>query len=84
MAVRRKRILFEQMEGFLARLKELPIDAAQLSRQEILTLPTIAQAEGLTNYDAAYLALAIKSHLSLATTDNALRKAAASTGVKIL
>ena len=83
MALRRKRILLDQMEGFLARLRNLPINAAQQSAQEILELPAIAQAQGLTNYDAAYLGLAMKSHLSLATTDNALRKAAASTGVKI-
>jgi predicted nucleic acid-binding protein len=83
MALRRKRILADQVDGFLARLRNLPINAAQQSAQEILELPAIAQAQNLTNYDAAYLALAMKSKLSLATTDNALRKAAASTGVKI-
>jgi len=83
MALRRKRILADQVDGFLARLRNLPINAAQQSAQEILELPAIAQAQNLTNYDAAYLALAMKSKLSLATTDNALRKAAASTGVQI-
>lgn len=84
MAHRRKRISFDQIDGFLSRLKALPIDTAQQSPHEILELPTLAQAHGLTIYDAAYLGLAMKSNSILATTDNALRKAAASTGVKIL
>lgn len=84
MAHRRKRISFDQIDGFMRRLQALPIDTAQQSPHEILELPTIAQAHGLTIYDTAYLALAMKSNLTLATTDSALRKAAASTGVKIL
>jgi predicted nucleic acid-binding protein len=84
MAHRRKRISFDQIEAFLSRLKALPIDTAPQSPHEILELPTLARAHGLTIYDAAYLALAMKSNANLATTDNALRKAAASAGVKIL
>jgi predicted nucleic acid-binding protein len=84
MAHRRKRISFDQIDGFLSRLKALPIDTAQQSPHEIFNLPVLAQAHGLTIYDAAYLALAMKSNSSLATTDNSLRKAAASIGVKIL
>jgi predicted nucleic acid-binding protein len=83
MAHRRKRISFDQIEAFLNRLKALPIDTAQQSPHEILELPAIARAQGLTIYDAAYLALAMKSNSILATTDNALRKAASSCGVKI-
>jgi predicted nucleic acid-binding protein len=84
MAHRRKRISFDQIVVFLTRLKALPIDTAQQSPHEILELPTLAQAHGLTIYDAAYLALAMKSNSTLATTDNALKKAAASAGVNIL
>ena len=84
MAHRRKRISFEQIDGFLIRLQGLPIATALQPPHEILDLPTLAQAHGLTVYDTAYLALAMKSSLALATTDNALRKAAASTGVRIL
>jgi predicted nucleic acid-binding protein len=81
MAHRRKRISFDQIHGFLRRLQALPIDAAQQSPHEILELPAFAEAHGLTSYDAAYLALAMKSNSDLATTDRALRKAAVSTGV---
>ena len=76
MAYRRKRIAFDQIDGFLTRLKNLPIDAAQQSPFEILELPIIANTCGLTNYDAAYLALAMRFHLPLATNDSNLRKAA--------
>jgi predicted nucleic acid-binding protein len=61
MACRRKRISLDQVDGFLTRLKALPIEAAQQTPSEILELPALAQAHGLTNYDAAYLALALRS-----------------------
>jgi predicted nucleic acid-binding protein len=84
MANRRKRIAFDQIDGFLTRLKRLPIDAAQQTPSEILELPTFAQAHGLTNYDAAYLALAKRSGLPLATMDSELRRASAAAGVDLV
>jgi len=84
MAYRRKRITFDQIDGFLTRLKALPIDAAQQVPAEILELPAIAQKHSLTNYDAAYLALAMRFRLPLATTDAELRRAAAAAGVAIM
>jgi predicted nucleic acid-binding protein len=77
MAYRRKRITFDQIDGFLTRLKTLPIDAAQQVPTEIPELPAIAQKHSLTSYDAAYLALARRFRLPLATTDAELRRAAA-------
>lgn len=82
MAYRRKRIPLHQMEGFLTRLKALPIEPAEQSPAEILNLPALAQTHGLTNYDAAYLALALRLGLPLATTDADLRKAATAAGVR--
>ena len=81
MAHRRKRITFDQIDGFLTRLKALPIDAAEQLPAELLELPTLAQKHSLTNYDAAYLALAMRLNLPLATTDTDLRRAAAAAGV---
>jgi len=72
------------MIGFLTRLKALPIETAQQTTAEILELPSLAQFHGLTNYDAAYLALGIRFGLPLATTDSLLRKACVSAGVRIL
>ena len=84
MAYRRKRIALDQIGAFLTRLKALPIDAAQQAPAGILQLPALAHSRGLTNYDAAYLALASRFNLPLATGDSDLRKAAALAGVGIL
>jgi predicted nucleic acid-binding protein len=84
MACRRKPVSLDQVDGFPTRLKALPIEAAQQTPSEILELPALAQAHGLTNYDAAYLALALRFKLPLATADSDLLRAVTSTGVKIL
>jgi len=47
-------------------------------------LPDLARTYELTNYDAAYLELAIRKRLPLATTDGALRRAAVKTGVPLV
>ena len=83
MAYRRKRIALDQIDGFLSRLKALPIQAAQQTPVEILELPALAQVRGLTNYDAAYLAVAKRFDLPLATTDKVLRTAATLMGVSL-
>jgi predicted nucleic acid-binding protein len=83
MTYRRKRIALDQIDGFLMRLKALPIQAAQQTPAEILELPALAQVRGLTNYDAAYLAVAKRFGVPLATTDKDLRNAAAFVGVSI-
>lgn len=82
MAQRRKRISSDQIDGFLARLRSLPIEAARQTPMDILALPSLAQRHGLTNYDAAYLGLAMQSSLPLATGDASLRQSAA--GVQII
>ena len=84
MACRRKRIAFDQIRGFLTRLKALPIEAARQNPTEILELPVVAEKHNLTNYDAAYLALAMRFRLPLATTDADLRRAAAAAGVAMV
>jgi predicted nucleic acid-binding protein len=84
MAHRRKRITLDQIGGFLTRLKALPMDAAQQTPSAILELPALAQSHSLTNYDAAYLALAKQYNLPLATMDASLRRAAVSAGVRIV
>jgi hypothetical protein len=42
MACGRKRISLDQVDGFLTRLKALPIEAAQQTPSEILELPALA------------------------------------------
>ena len=77
MACRRRRITVDQIDGFL-------IDAAQQTPIEVLDLPAIAHRHTLTNYDAAYLALALRLNLPLATTDADLRRAATTAGVAMV
>lgn len=84
MAHRRKRISVDQIGGFLTRLRALPIEASVQAPSEIFDLPSVAQSYGLTNYDAAYLALALQLRLPLATTDSTLRQAAVSAKVSLL
>jgi predicted nucleic acid-binding protein len=81
MAQRRKRITLDQMNGFLTRLIALPIESVTQTPEEILELPRLANAHGLTNYDAAYLALALKAKLPIATMDVELRRASVTAGV---
>jgi len=83
MAQRRKRITRQQVESFLEHLRKLPIDAIDQTPSEILKFPELAQQYALTNYDAAYLALASSNHIPLATTDIELRKAAQKAGVDL-
>jgi predicted nucleic acid-binding protein len=84
MAHRRKRISIDQIDGYLTRLKSLPIELAHDDPAKILELPSFAHRWGLTNYDAAYLSLAKKLEVPLATNDTDLRRAAVSSGVVIL
>jgi predicted nucleic acid-binding protein len=70
---------------FLERLRLLPIaiehrPAVWLGQQII----PLARAYRLTAYDAAYLELAIRAGLPLATLDDDLRKAAAAAGAPLV
>jgi predicted nucleic acid-binding protein len=87
MAVRRKRINPEQPQQFWDQLARLPIDTepaltvTPVRGKEVLAL---AEKHSLTVYDAAYLELARRYQLPLATLDGDLRKAAQAEGVPLL
>jgi len=84
-AERRKRITSTQISTRLELISRLPIvtDTETDSRafREILTL---ARTETLTTYDAAYLELAIRRGIPLATQDKALISAANHINVQTL
>ena len=84
-AERRQRATQSVIAEILASLDQLPIDtdgaAARLMRHDVLPL---ARAQGLTVYDAAYLELAMRRHLPLATLDADLRRAARAVGVDLI
>jgi predicted nucleic acid-binding protein len=83
-AMRRKRITSEQLEEMLQMLEEMPLDIDPPDRADLLRLPHLARKHGLTAYDAAYLSLALRDGLALATSDLALRKAALAEGVALI
>ncbi len=82
-AVRRKRVVFEQVEEFLRLLEQMPIDVDEPDRATALRLPYLCREHNLTTYDAAYLELAMRLQLPLATCDIALIRAAADVGVQL-
>lgn len=82
MAFRRKRILPGRAELFWDELSALPIDVEPpLGNTEAKLILALGEARGLTVYDAAYLELARRKGLPLATLDDALILAAPLEGV---
>jgi predicted nucleic acid-binding protein len=82
--VRRKRITFRSAVDYLTIIEEMVIDIDTPNSSAILQLPHLAQAHGLTGYDAAFLELALRLRLPLATNDQALSTAATAAGVPLL
>jgi predicted nucleic acid-binding protein len=84
MAERRGRITPTDTVRILGLLEPLPIRVSaadhERARREVLDL---ARQEGLTVYDAAYLELAMRQGLPLATLDDDLREAAGRVGVPL-
>jgi len=79
--LRRKRITQTDALEFLESVKGLPIRLADpVSYDGVFNL---ADRHGLTVYDAAYLDLAIRQGLPIASLDNALCKAALNSGVTL-
>jgi predicted nucleic acid-binding protein len=85
LAERRGRLKRSNMEQRLELLAALPItiDGDTASRAWTDTL-LLARAERLTLYDAAYLELAIRRDVELATLDRELRRAARKMGVAVV
>ena len=84
-AMRRKRLIDDARLDALARLGELPIHADdETAIRAGHETTAIAVRFGLSVYDAAYLELAIRRRLPLATLDRALEAAAQATGVELL
>lgn len=85
LAQQRGRITPADEEAYFETLLQLPILIEQRPLlwlcQRILPL---ARRHGLTAYDAAYLELAIRERLPLATLDDKLRQAAQAAGVALV
>jgi predicted nucleic acid-binding protein len=85
MAERRKRITTAQVASVLQRIASLPlrVDPIHVDRAFGQILSS-AREEKLTAYDAAYLELAMREDLPLASLDDQLRQAARSAGVALV
>lgn len=81
---RRKRITEAQIQEFLESLQALPIRVERRDLWSNLALESLARRYNVAAYDAAYLDLALRQSLPLATADEGLKRAALASGVKIL
>ena len=83
-AERRKRITLAKTSSFLQLLAEFAISLdGAIAAQAFDRVLSLAREQHLSAYDAAYLELAIREDLPLATLDNDLKKAARAVGVRI-
>ncbi len=83
-AQRTESITAEKVHGFLEDLRSLNIIVDDESFGHIFgDVHRLAVEHGLSGYDAAYLELAIRKGLPLATLDEDLQKAAAAAGVPL-
>ena len=81
---KRRRITEQQIKEYLQLLKALPVSAEARDLWSTVDLEAVSRKWNLTPYDAAYLDLAIRKGLPLATTDAGLKKVAAAEGIAIL
>lgn len=83
-AERRQRLAPADVVRFLGLLEALPIEVDTLTATRALreTL-ALGRARKLAAYDAAYLELAMREAVPLATLDQSLRRAAREAGVKL-
>ncbi len=81
----RKRITSADVSAFLTALSHLSIDVEEAASAVTVVRDGTAAAMryGLTAYDAAYVDLASRERLTLATLDAQMRKAAMQSGVSI-
>ena len=82
-AERRGVVSAGEIERFIYQLEDLPIHIDPLTAHQVFSgTRTLAVAYGLSSYDAAYLELAIREGLPMATLDKRLVQAASKADVK--
>lgn len=84
-AERHKRIAVAKVTPLLSRIAALPISVRPMdARQAFEQVLQMARQQRLSEYDAAYLELAVREGLALATLDGELQRAAKAAGVELL
>jgi predicted nucleic acid-binding protein len=81
---KRKRISEQQIAEYLSLLKALPISVEPQNLWANVDLEFLARRQNIAAYDAAYLDLALRANLPLATSDDALKQAALGEGVVVI
>jgi len=81
---KRKRITEQQIKEYLERLAALPIRLEPAELWASVRQEGRARNWNLSAYDAAYIDLALRRGLPLATTDDALRKVALAEGLELI
>jgi predicted nucleic acid-binding protein len=85
MSARRGRLQLTEIPSLIGLLESLPIEVdPQTSLQAFGQTFQLAQNHQLSAYDAAYLELAMRQSLPLATLDNRLQEVAKRCGVELL
>ena len=80
----RKRISEQQIADYLSLLRVLPIRLEPQGLWANVDLESLARRQNIAAYDAAYLDLALRTDLALATSDEPLRQAAIAQGITVL
>jgi predicted nucleic acid-binding protein len=84
-AERRKRITVAQVTALLRRIGGLPITVEPVAtRHAFEQILSVARQQNLTEYDAAYLELALRAGVPLATLDDKVKQAARFVAVGLL
>lgn len=85
LAERRGRIVAADLASYVELLFQLDIQIdAESPARSFADVLSLAQRHRLTSYDAAYLELAVRLRLPLATLDADLRAAASAAGIELL
>jgi predicted nucleic acid-binding protein len=82
--LKRKRISEQQIADYLSLLQALPIRVESQSLWANVGLESLSRRQNIAAYDAAYLDLASRTGLALATSDEPLRQAAIAQGITVL
>jgi predicted nucleic acid-binding protein len=81
---KRQRISEADIQEYIGLLESMPILVVRGEWLSNIALESLARKHNLAAYDVAYIDLALREKLPLATSDQALRKAAVAEGVTVI
>ena len=81
---KRKRITETEIHEYIHLLESLPIRVVRGEWLDQIGLESLARKHNLAAYDVAYIDIALREKLPLATSDGVLRRAALTEGIEVL